>query len=321
VAPHPTRASLEGSQPMGNVDGVPLASQVKSAVQASRGETEAAWATQRRFTEQCVGAAQIRSLVEFSRGDLNAAAETQRRFLETSRRVLDRSDIVDAVPGMAQLKSTALDHTGEAEAAERTRRNFSNRCPGVSQARSLYDVLVEDRREEAIERQREFLQFASSTVDKVPGIGHAKGWVHHACGDHERAGQALQSANQSVSLGVQSLKSAYQDISSPPRHLNGQHPEGVASVEAAGPLTPTEIRQSTLSFNVTPEQCLSFTACPICLQDFSDGDVGATLRCFHIFHKACAEQWLQQNGNCPVCRVQVHTEASAGSGEPSVRAT
>lgn len=295
---------------MGNVDGVPVASQVKSAVQASRGDTQAAWATQRRFTEQCIGAAQIRSLVEVSRGDLEGAAETQRRFLETTRRVLSRSEVADALPGVAQLKSTALENHGEADAAQVTRQNFSTRCPVVSQARSVYEAFVEDRKEDAVETQREFLRFASVTMDKVPVVGHAKGWIHHAMGHHERAGQALDSANGSVSVAGEYLRMAYNDIVSEenqPLGSDGEHPEGSARVEGAGPLTPSEISQSTLRFVVTPEQCCSFTACPICMQDFANGDVGTTLRCFHIFHAACAEQWLQQTGNCPVCRVQVNT--------------
>lgn len=306
----------------GNVDGVPLASQVKSVVQASRGDTDAAWATQRRFTEQCVGAAQIRSFVEYSRGDVDAAAETQRRFLETARRVLNRSEVADALPGVAQLKSTALENHGEVEAAERTRRNFSRRCLGVSQVQSLYEAVVEDRRDQAVERQSEFLEFASAAVDKVPLIGHAKGWVHHALGNHDRAGQALSRANRSVSAGSEFVKMAFQDIATPVHQLNaisetGEHPGGSASVENAGPLTPTELRESMFRFTVTREQCASFTACPICMQDFADGDIGATLRCFHIFHATCAEQWLQQSGNCPVCRVQVHASAALTTGSAS----
>jgi hypothetical protein len=293
---------------MGNVDGVPVASQVKSAVQAARGEREAAWRTQQRFTEQCVGAAQIRSLVEISRGDAEAAAQTQRRFLETARRVLGRSDIADALPGVAQLKSTALENHGEVEAAERTRRNFSARCPGVSQAQSLYEAIAEDRHK-AVERQREFVEFAGSTMDKVPLLGHAKGLVHHAVGDHHRGEQALDRANRSVTVSVEFFRMAFHDIATAEssQHVgDGELPEGLPNVEVAGPLTPTQIRHSTHRFIVTNEQCSSFTACPICMQDFVSGDVGTTLRCFHIFHAACAETWLQQNGNCPVCRIQAH---------------
>lgn len=304
---------------MGNVDGVPMASQVKSFVQAARGEKDAAWATQQRFSEQCIGVAQIRSIVEFSRGDHEAAAETQRQFLATARRVLSRSEIADALPGVAQLKSTALEKHGEEEAAETTRRNFSRRCLGVAQARSLYEALVLDRRDDAVDTQREFFQAASMSIDRVPVMGHAKGWLHHAMGEHDRAGQAIDSANRSVTAGVQFMRMAYHDITTPTTQNSGEHPEGVAKMEAAGPLTPDEIRQYTLRFDVTPEQCLSFSACPICMQEFTPGDTCTTLRCFHIFHGACAQQWLQQSGNCPVCRVQVKasaTRAWASVGAP-----
>merc|ERR1719316_1770840 len=110
---------------------------------------------------------------------------------------------------------------------------------------------------------------------------------------------------------------AFQDIATPAHRRNGDDPAAAPSVEPSGPLTDTEIRQSTLCFTVSPEQCYSFTACPICMQDFADGDVGITLRCFHIFHAACARQWLQQSGNCPVCRVRVHVDADEAAS-PSV---
>lgn len=301
-----------------NVDAVPVASQLKSVVQASRGDREAAWQTQRRFTQQCIGASQVRSLVEASRGDMEAAAETQRQFLETSRRVLGRNEVFDAVPGVAQLKASALRGDGEAVAAAETQRNFWRRCPVVSQVRSVHEALVENKKAEAVERQREFLRFASVTMDKVPLVGHAKGWVHHALGEHERAGQSIQSANQSFGEGVKFMKMAYGDITNPSSSTSaGVYGEEPASVEPAGPLTEAEIRQSTLSFMVEADQCSSFTACPVCMEDFKEGDWSSTLRCFHIFHVACADKWLSQSGNCPVCRVQVNPTASGGRASSS----
>jgi hypothetical protein len=143
-------------------------------------------------------------------------------------------------------------------------------------------------------------------MDKVPGVGHAKALVHHALGQHHRADEAMDAANRSTTEGVHSLRTAFRDITTPGRV--GSHGESVdaASLEPAGPLTPAEISQCTYRFRVQSDQCLSFTACPICMQDFSEGDQGITLRCFHMFHSNCAERWFQQTGNCPVCRVQVY---------------
>eukprot|EP01016_Furgasonia_blochmanni_P033773 TRINITY_DN3564_c0_g1_i3.p1 TRINITY_DN3564_c0_g1~~TRINITY_DN3564_c0_g1_i3.p1 ORF type:complete len:394 (+),score=63.80 TRINITY_DN3564_c0_g1_i3:708-1889(+) len=42
--------------------------------------------------------------------------------------------------------------------------------------------------------------------------------------------------------------------------------------------------------------------CIICLCDFEDGDTVRTLTCLHQFHPQCIDQWLEQKGQCPVCR-------------------
>merc|ERR1711865_398124 len=101
-----------------------------------------------------------------------------------------------------------------------------------------------------------------TTMDKVPIIGHAKGLIHHAMGEHDRAGQALDTANGSVSMSLEYLRMAYNDIASPENMPNGndgehpEHPEVAASYteQLAGALTPTEISRSTLRFIVTPDQ-------------------------------------------------------------------
>merc|ERR1711953_1193337 len=71
----------------------------------------------------------------------------------------------------------------------------------------------------------------------------------------------------------------------------------------APPLSSDDIALNTLAFHISPEQVTSHRACPICMQDFVVGEACVTLRCFHVFHCACSDRWLQQSGNCPVCRV------------------
>jgi len=306
---------------MGNVDGVPVASQVKSIVQASRGENEAAWATQGRFTRRCIGAAQVRSVIEAAQGDVTAAAETQRTFLENTRRILNPSEVADAVPVVAQVKSLAAYAGGERDVAVRTQDNFTRRCPVVSQVRSAYEAVTHSP-EEAVRTQREFLNFASGSLDKVPGLGHAKALLHHSLGDHNRGNEALNNANLSAQRGSQLIGTALIDIfhgrsggaADPRAGGSANQFETGAHCTAVGALSEAQINDSTLCFIVCEDQCASHGACPICMQDFAVGDTATTLRCFHIFHTGCAERWLRENGNCPVCRIRALPNSHWGPG-------
>lgn len=62
------------------MDGLPLFSQMKSAVQLLAGDAKGARKTQKNFSKQCIGVSQIRSGVEALSGDSEAALNTQREF-------------------------------------------------------------------------------------------------------------------------------------------------------------------------------------------------------------------------------------------------
>ncbi|KAL8496903.1 hypothetical protein ACS0TY_020546 [Phlomoides rotata] len=43
--------------------------------------------------------------------------------------------------------------------------------------------------------------------------------------------------------------------------------------------------------------------CPICLEEYKDGDYCAALvTCHHTFHVDCITAWLLDNDTCPLCR-------------------
>merc|ERR1712203_945453 len=60
---------------------------------------------------------------------------------------------------------------------------------------------------------------------------------------------------------------------------------------------------------VTMEELLKAPAdrqkCAICLEEYRTGETQATLPCFHQFHNACAEHWLLQSTECPICKHKV----------------
>merc|ERR1719322_378493 len=43
--------------------------------------------------------------------------------------------------------------------------------------------------------------------------------------------------------------------------------------------------------------------CAICLSEFEDGDdLRCLIRCSHVFHVKCVNEWLKENKRCPMCR-------------------
>jgi hypothetical protein len=63
--------------------------------------------------------------------------------------------------------------------------------------------------------------------------------------------------------------------------------------------------------------------CPICLNEMAVGDQARLLRCNHVFHKQCVDEWLRINASCPTCRKRIvddppddtsRTGAVAGGG-------
>jgi hypothetical protein len=42
--------------------------------------------------------------------------------------------------------------------------------------------------------------------------------------------------------------------------------------------------------------------CPICLDEFIDGDQVKRLPCFHEYHVACIDRWLGMSRYCPICK-------------------
>lgn len=75
---------------------------------------------------------------------------------------------------------------------------------------------------------------------------------------------------------------------------------------------PKRIRQDILSkLNLEPYyKCEYGTThdCPICLNKIKCNEYIRKLKCNHLFHKKCVDNWLKRNiehANCPMCREAV----------------
>ena len=45
--------------------------------------------------------------------------------------------------------------------------------------------------------------------------------------------------------------------------------------------------------------------CSVCLENYSIDEQKKILPCFHNFHENCIDQWLLQNGSCPICKHRI----------------
>ena len=57
--------------------------------------------------------------------------------------------------------------------------------------------------------------------------------------------------------------------------------------------------------NSDTEKGYEYGVCPICLDDFVEGnDIAFSKgKCKHVFHLHCLQHWLMQSDECPMCRV------------------
>jgi len=74
-------------------------------------------------------------------------------------------------------------------------------------------------------------------------------------------------------------------------------PEGPPKVEAA---RSEEIYAlQVLAFR--SEMAQEHATCAVCLCDYVEGEVLRRLPCGHLFHRRCADEWLQRSCRCPLC--------------------
>jgi len=73
--------------------------------------------------------------------------------------------------------------------------------------------------------------------------------------------------------------------------------------------TPSIIRSLPVHKYKTPEKIKDrnsdTTECSFCLCEFEEGENLKTLPCFHMFHEAELDKWLEDHTECPLCKTSV----------------
>jgi len=57
--------------------------------------------------------------------------------------------------------------------------------------------------------------------------------------------------------------------------------------------------------NYTCNQTLTGYVCIICLNDLDKGQTMTLLKCDHIYHKHCIDEWFNKKRVCPVCDIEI----------------
>ncbi|KAI5092799.1 E3 ubiquitin-protein ligase RNF126, partial [Silurus meridionalis] len=65
------------------------------------------------------------------------------------------------------------------------------------------------------------------------------------------------------------------------------------------------------TIQITDEHVGDGLECPVCKEDYSEGESVRQLPCNHLFHNDCIVPWLEQHDTCPVCRKSLSGQNTA----------
>lgn len=69
--------------------------------------------------------------------------------------------------------------------------------------------------------------------------------------------------------------------------------------------------KSLPTIQITQEQVGAGLDCPVCKEDYGEGENVRQLPCNHIFHNDCIVPWLELHDTCPVCRKSLSGQNTA----------
>ncbi|KAL2482747.1 RING/U-box superfamily protein [Forsythia ovata] len=83
--------------------------------------------------------------------------------------------------------------------------------------------------------------------------------------------------------------------------------EGPRKLEGCPTIERTEVFGLKKKFNWAKLswKCTEQEECAVCLEHFMAGDTLMQLPCAHRFHSKCLVPWLENNAQCPCCRLEI----------------
>jgi len=77
-----------------------------------------------------------------------------------------------------------------------------------------------------------------------------------------------------------------------------------------------EIHTKTLAFSPETEIASGDSMCAICICEFEDEETLRELRCGHIFHTECVDEWFERASTCPLCKQEAANEPNFENEQP-----
>ncbi|PWN29609.1 hypothetical protein BDZ90DRAFT_230476 [Jaminaea rosea] len=95
------------------------------------------------------------------------------------------------------------------------------------------------------------------------------------------------------------------------------HDEGSNRSNSCGGSPHRLKRKTAASLESIQSTLASQTTCPICTDDFGDGEILRHLPCTgnHLYHATCIDEWLSQHRSCPLCRQDLQPENNDAQDE------